>query len=72
MELIASQIGGANRMARFSRISKIYKLIRMMKLMRLVRLAKVKHKMVKHLGDILKISAGTERIIYILLTFSIL
>lgn len=59
-------------MARFSRIGKVYKLIRMTKLMRLVRFAKVKHKMVRHLGDILKISAGTERIIYILLTFTIL
>jgi hypothetical protein len=71
-ELIASTIGGANRMARFSRIGKIYKLIRMLKLMRLVRIVKVKQKGVKHLGDILKISAGTERVIYILLTFSIL
>lgn len=59
-------------MARFSRIGKVYKLVRMTKLMRLVRIAKVKHRMVRHLGDILKISAGTERIIYILLTFSIL
>lgn len=59
-------------MTRFSRLGKLYKLIRMTKLLRLVRLIKVKHRMVKHLGDILKVTAGTERLIFLLITFAIL
>lgn len=64
--------GNVNKLTRFSRIGKMYKLIRFTKILRFVRLMKVKHKMVRHLGDMLKIGAGTERLIYLLITFFIL
>lgn len=66
------QFGNVNKLTRFSRIGKMYKLIRFTKILRFVRLMKVKHKMVRHLGDMLKIGAGTERLIYLLITFFIL
>lgn len=66
------EFGRFNKIARFTRLGKMYKLIRMAKIMRLLRFSKIKHKMVRHLGDILKIGAGTERFIYLLFTFLIM
>lgn len=66
------QVGGFNKIARISRISKIYKLVRMTKIIRLIKIVKVKNKFVRHLADILKIGAGTERLIYMLITFFVL
>lgn len=67
-----SEQGGINKLARVSRISKLYKLIRMSKLMRLIKLLKFKNKMLRNMGEALRIGAGTERLIFLIITFFIL
>lgn len=51
------------------RITKIYKLVRMSKIMRMIKLVNIKNKFARHMAEILKIGAGTERLIYLLITF---
>lgn len=63
------QFGSINKISRFTRIGKIYKLIRMTKIVRLIKIVKVNNKLVKHLSEILKISAGTERLVYLVVSF---
>jgi hypothetical protein len=63
---------GVNKLSRFSRLGKIYKLVRIAKLTRLIRFMKVQSKLIKNLAEILKIGAGFERIVYLLITFFVL
>lgn len=62
----------ANRVTRFSRINKIYRLVRLAKTFRIFRIAQVKNKLYRHMNETLKISAGTERLISMLLVFFVL
>jgi hypothetical protein len=64
--------GNLNRVARFSRIGKLYKIIRMMKMVRLLKIAKVRNKLVKDLSEILRISVGAERLLFLLVIFLLL
>ena len=64
--------GDINKITRFSRIGKINKLVRMAKIVRLIKFVKVKNTLVKHLAEVLKIGAGTERLLYLIFTFFIL
>ena len=64
--------GKVNKLARFSRIGKIYKLVRLTKLTRLIKIMRVKNSFLKHISEILKIGAGFERMVTLLLTFIIL
>lgn len=62
-------VGNFNKISRFTRIGRISKLVKLTKIVRLMKFAKVSNKLVKHLGDILKISASTERLVLLLLMF---
>ena len=64
--------GNVNRVARFTRIGKLYKIIRMAKMIRLLKIAKVRNKLVKDLSDILRISVGVERLLFLLIIFLLL
>jgi hypothetical protein len=64
--------GNVNKVARFSRLGKVYKLVRMTKLTRLIKIMKVKNNVLKQFVDILKIGAGFERIVFLLINFFIL
>jgi hypothetical protein len=66
------QEGQINKLARFSRIGKIYKLIRMTKLTRLLKVMKLKNNILKTFLETLKIGAGFERMVCLLLIFFIL
>lgn len=70
-ELIFS-FGSFNKITRFTRLGKLYKLVRMTKIMRLLRITKIEHKQVRNLGEMLKIGAGTERFIYLIITFMVM
>ena len=61
-----------NKLARFSRLGKVYKLVRMTKLTRLIKIMKVKNNILKQFVEILKIGAGFERIVFLLINFIIL
>ena len=63
--------GNANKLARFSRLGKVYKLIRMTKLTRLIKIMKVKNNVLKQFVDLLKIGAGFERIVFLLIEINI-
>lgn len=41
----------------------------MSKIIRIIRIVKIKNKLARHLAELLKIGAGTERLIYLLITF---
>jgi hypothetical protein len=64
--------GNINKISRFTRIGKISKLVKLTKIMRMLKIAKVNNKLVKHLGDILKIGASTERLMLLVLSFFVL
>ena len=64
--------GNFNQLARFARIGRVYKLIRMTKLARIIKIVKVQNKMVKYLVESMKISAGFERIVCLIIIFFIL
>ena len=64
--------GNINKISRFSRIGKISKLVKLTKILRMLKIAKVNNKLVKHLGDILKIGASTERLVLLILSFFVL
>jgi hypothetical protein len=64
--------GNVNRIARFSRIGKLYKIIRMTKMVRLLKIAKVRNKLVKDLSEVLRISVGFERLLFLLIIFILL
>ena len=64
--------GNVNKLARFSRIGKVYKLVRMSKLARLIKVFKVKNNIMKSFVETLKIGAGFERVIILMITFFIL
>ncbi len=61
-----------NKLARIGRIGKVYKLVRIAKLSRIIRFIKIQSKMMKQLVDMLKIGAGFERIVFLLVCFFIL
>lgn len=61
--------GNINKISRFTRIGKIYKLVKMMKIVRLVKIVKVNNKLVRNMSDLLKIGAGTERLLFLVLSF---
>jgi Ion transport protein len=67
-ELIIDK-GGVNKLARFMRIGKVYKIIRMLKMVRLIKIAKVRNQLIKNLQEILKISVGMERLVFLLMLF---
>lgn len=70
---IVFEYGNMSRIVRFSRIGKIYKLIRITKMVRLVQTVKLKKSKVSiFFNKILKLGAGFERILYLLVTFVIL
>ena len=64
--------GHLNKIARFSRIGKLYKVIRILKIIRLIKIIKVNNKLTRHLSDLLKIDAGTERLLYLMMIFFVL
>jgi hypothetical protein len=64
--------GKVNKLARFSRIGKVYKLVRMTKLARLIKIMKVKSNTLKQFVELLKIGAGFERMVFLLINFMIL
>ena len=59
-------------MTRISRLTKLYRLLRLVKLVKLIRIIKVKNKLINHAADALKLSKGTERLIYLLITFFVM
>ena len=63
------EFGNINKISRFTRIGKIYKLVRLMKIVRLIKIVKVNNKLTRNLSEILKISAGTERLVYLVISF---
>jgi len=64
--------GNVNKLARFSRLGKVYKLVRMTKLTRLIKIMKVKNNLLKQFVEVLKIGAGFERMIFLLVNFFVL
>ena len=59
-------------MARFLRFPKLYKLIKMTRLVRMLKIMKERNKLVKYLGEILRIGVGFERLLFFILIFFIL
>lgn len=47
-------------------------MLRLIKLLKLIRIIKIKNKLISYAGDALKLSQGTERMIYLLLSFTVM
>ena len=59
--------GGLGNLAKIGRIGKLYKLIRILRMIKMIRLFKDRKKIASNLDQILKISAGMERLTFFLL-----
>lgn len=59
-------------MTRITRLTKLYRMLRLIKLLKLIRIIKIKNKLISYAGDALKLSQGTERMIYLLLSFTVM
>lgn len=66
---IIMSVGGYNKVSRFARVGKLYKLVKMAKLGRLMRIIKMKSNLVSQLVNVLKISAGLERLLMLFVVF---
>lgn len=65
--------GHISKVARFSKIGKIYKLIRVTKMVRMIQTNKLRRsKFSTYILSLLKIGAGLERMLALLVTFLIL
>ena len=64
--------GEINKLIRFTRIGKVYKLVRLAKLSRIIKVLKVKNGLFKSLVETLKIGAGFERMLVLIITFFVL
>ena len=71
-DLILMTTGSFNRLARFARIGKLYKLIKMARMAKVLKIAKIKNKFMKNMFDMLKISAGFERLMILAIVFLLL
>jgi hypothetical protein len=59
----------ANAMVRVSKMGKIYKLVKLMRLFKIMKLVKNKDKLNSHLQKQLRISSGTERLLFVTICF---
>lgn len=71
-DLILESGGGGAKMSRISRLAKLYRLAKMFKIFRIIKIIKVKNKLVRNASEALKLSKGTERLIYALMSFFIM
>jgi hypothetical protein len=62
-------VGNLNKISRFTRIGKISRLVKLTKIIRIMKIAKINTKVVKNMGDNLKIGANAERLMMLLLSF---
>jgi hypothetical protein len=66
------RFGGFNRLARLARIGKIYKLVRMTRLTRVLKILKERNKLVRYINEVLRINAGFERLLFMIVIFCIM
>jgi hypothetical protein len=59
----------ANALVRVSKMGKLYKLVRLMRLFKIMKLVKNKDKLNHHLQKQLRISGGTERLLFVTICF---
>ena len=69
---LAYAYGSLSRIIRFTKIGKVYKLMRITKMIRLLQTTKFRNKFTYYIVNMLKIGAGLERLLIILVTFMIL
>ena len=64
---LSGQESGIGNLAKIGRIGKLYKLIRILRMIKMIRLFKDRKKIASNLDQILKISAGMERLTFFLI-----
>lgn len=70
MGAYAASHSKANGFVRAAKFGKIYKLIKLMRLVKILKLVKNKDKINAHMQKSLKVSSGTERLIFCFIVFS--
>lgn len=65
-------ISNVNQLTRISRIGKFYKILKMTRIFKMLRIVRVKNKLARHLHDVLKIGAGNERLLFLIIMFLVL
>lgn len=66
------RVSGYNGLTRILKLPKLYKLIKMTRLVRMLKIVKERNKLVKYMGEVLKIGVGFERLLFFLLLFGII
>jgi hypothetical protein len=61
-----------NSLARLARLPRLYRLIKMTKLVRMLKIVKERNKLLKNINEVLKISHGLERLLYVGFIFLLL
>ncbi|TNV86814.1 hypothetical protein FGO68_gene1058 [Halteria grandinella] len=72
IDFILLSSGSYNKIARLARIGKLYQLVRMTKVVRLLKVIQQRNKLGKHMNEVLKISLGFERYIFMLIIYLVL
>eukprot|EP00350_Pseudokeronopsis_sp_OXSARD2_P013033 CAMPEP_0170567186 /NCGR_PEP_ID=MMETSP0211-20121228/80321_1 /TAXON_ID=311385 /ORGANISM="Pseudokeronopsis sp., Strain OXSARD2" /LENGTH=357 /DNA_ID=CAMNT_0010888575 /DNA_START=782 /DNA_END=1855 /DNA_ORIENTATION=- len=63
---------GYNRLIRLARVPKLYKLVKMSRLMRMFKILQDRNRLVKYLGEVLKIGIGFERLLFFMLLLMVI
>ena len=63
------RIGDFNSLFRIARASRLYRIVKLVRLVRMLKIAKERHKLVKYLHEVLKISESFERLFFFFLIF---
>ena len=69
---LITRTGDYNSLARIARFPKLYRLVKIMRLVRILKIVKQKSKFVKYLNEVLKITAGLERLLFFILLFIVI
>lgn len=65
-------VSGYNGLTRILKLPKLYRLIKMTRLIRMFKILKQRNKLVKYMGEFMKIGVGFERLLFFLLLFLII
>lgn len=64
--------GDYSGLVRIARVGRLYKLVKLTRLLRILKIVKEKSKLLKYIGDMLRLGLGFERLFFFILLFFIL
>ena len=72
LQLILQTEKNYSKVIRIGRLPRLYRLIKMIKLIRVTKMIKSRSQVLKYIGEVLKVDAGIEKLIWFFITFMLL